>query len=121
MAHGACPTCGCALEECIRDQACPGEIGRFCRPAPSWKRAVEAITASRPATRRSGGVTFIPGDWVRVKEGHDLAGAAGVIVTVERNTQPVLVKFRQLNGTEIRIPLGRVEFVGFRGDAPDVL
>lgn len=121
MAHGACSVCGCALEECIREQSCPGEIGRFCRPAPSWKKAVEAITASRPTTRRLGGVHLLPGDWVRVKKGHELEGASGVVKLVNHAARPALVTLRQLNGQELRLPLGLLEFVSYAGSEPDVL
>lgn len=121
MAHGACTICGCSIEECAREQNCPGEIGRFMKPAPSWNKAVEAITASRPATRRVGGICLVPGDWVRVKKGHQLEGAAGAVKTVDRNNRPALVTLRQLNGQELRLPLGLLEFVGYRGEEPDVL
>jgi hypothetical protein len=107
MAHGACTVCGCALEECIRDQNCPGEIGRFVRPAPRKDEIYK--------------VRLSTGDWVRVRTGHALAGAAGVVVAVDRLAKPILVTLRQLNGQKIRIPLGLLEFVGYAGSEPDVL
>lgn len=107
MAYGACSSCGCSHEECLRD----GECDR--KPLPP---------APRPGGRKkTGGIHLIPGDWVRVRRGHRLEGAAGAVKIVNRKNQPALVTFRQLNGNELRLPLGLLEFVGYRGEEPDVL
>lgn len=102
MAHGACDPCGNAYEECeCKDQPVRGKRRK---PKP------------KPVPVKMG---F--GDWVRVKRGHALAGAAGSVKHVDRSTHPALVRFRQLNGHELRLPLGMLEFVGYAGSEPDVL
>lgn len=97
MAYGACSACGCSFEECSRDGC------------------------NRPPKRKTHGIRLIPGDWVRVRRGHKLEGAAGTVKTVDRRNQPTLVTLRQINGNEIRLPVGLLEFVGYRGEEPDVL
>lgn len=101
MAYGACDTCGCAFHEC--------------------ECADRAKTEKKTGRVQVMHVRLIPGDWVRVKRGHRLEGAAGAVRSVNRGNKPALVTFRQLNGNELRIPLGLLEFVGYRGEEPDVL
>lgn len=100
MAHGACSACGCAFEECARD-GCPGT------PKRQPKKPQPMLMTN--------------GDWVRVKPGHTLAGAAGAVKHIDRTHTPALVRFRQLNGNELRLPLGLLEFVSYAGYEPDVL
>lgn len=104
MAYGACSFCGCAFEECVRDKECPGKLEPY-----------------KPPAKKKPGIHLSFGDWVRVRRGHRLEGAAGQVRSVDRITKPALVVFRQLNGNEIRLPLGLLEFVGYAGTEPDVL
>jgi hypothetical protein len=98
--YGACPECGCAWEEC------EGEIVHSPRPTPP---------------RAKQGVKFRRGDWVRVKSDHHLAGATGVVQNVDRSVVPALCTVRQLNGFELRLPLGHFRFVAYDLSDVDVL
>lgn len=99
MAYGACDACGCAHHEC---------------------ECADRGTEIKPK-RRKPGIHLVPGDWMRVKAGHRLAGAAGSVKKIDRSVKPALLTIRQLNGHELRLPLGLFEFVGYAGTEPDVL
>lgn len=103
MAYGACDNCGCAFHEC----ECPDR-----KAAPPAKKKRRVVS----------GIYMIRGDWVRVKKGHELAGAAGKVETVSRTKgKPTIVEIRQLNGNPLRLPREFWEFVGHGDSYPDVL
>lgn len=106
MAYGACGPCGCAFEE------------NGCTP---YSCGLAVPTKSAKPAKPGKKIPMLPGDWVRVRRGHRLEGAAGHVRKVDRVANPALVVFRQLNGTEVRLPLGLIEFVGYSGTEPDVL
>lgn len=102
MAYGACDACGCAIHEC--------------------ECAERAAPVTKKPRKTKPGIYMIRGDYVRVKSGHALAGAAGQVHCVTRaKGKPVLVEVRQLNGNPIRLPREMWEFVGHADSYPDVI
>jgi len=109
MAHGACDHCGCAFEE------------HECDGTPVNTRLERARRALANPQKEKPKTQLGRDDWVRVRKGHRLAGAAGQVKHVDRSVVPALVRVRQLNGNELRLPLGLFEFVSYSNVEPDVL
>jgi hypothetical protein len=96
MAHGACPHCGNAYEEC--DSSCGPAEGKEILSTEGIARAANALLASigaRPTPRPA----YRVGQWVRVTQA-PLEGAEGRVESVGENW----VSLRQLNGTLLVVP-----------------